>query len=110
MVVKSNDEIELLRMNALIVSRTLAEVAKHIEPGVKTITLDKIAEDYIRPRGQSPGSKDTEDFREPCAFLSMKKLCMGYRVREFLKMVILFRSTVDVRKMASMAILPTLFR
>jgi methionyl aminopeptidase len=62
MVVKTNEEIELLRMNALIVSRTLAEVAKHIEPGVKTITLDKIAEDYIRAEGAIPGFKGYRGF------------------------------------------------
>ncbi|MEI6173236.1 MAG: type I methionyl aminopeptidase, partial [Bacteroidota bacterium] len=39
MTVKSAEEIELLRENAIIVSKTLAEVAKHIQPGVKTITL-----------------------------------------------------------------------
>jgi methionyl aminopeptidase len=62
MVVKTNEEIELLRMNAMIVSRTLAEVAKHIEPGVKTITLDKIAEDYIRSQGAVPGFKGYRGF------------------------------------------------
>ena len=60
--VKSAEEIELLRVNAIIVSKTLAEVAKNIEPGVKTITLDKIAEEFIRSEGAVPGFKGYRGF------------------------------------------------
>lgn len=52
---KTEAEIELLRENNLLVSATLAEVAKHIAPGVTTRELDKIAEDYIRSHGALPG-------------------------------------------------------
>jgi methionyl aminopeptidase len=62
MTVKSANEIELLRENGIIVSKTLAEVAKHIKPGVKTITLDKIAEDFIRAEGAIPGFKGYRGF------------------------------------------------
>jgi methionyl aminopeptidase len=59
---KSAEEIELLRENGLIVSKTLAEVAKHIKPGVKTITLDTIAEEFIRAEGAIPGFKGYRGF------------------------------------------------
>ena len=62
MVLKSAEEIELLRENAIIVSKTLAEVAKHIEPGVTTITLDRIAEEFIRSQGAVPGFKGYRGF------------------------------------------------
>lgn len=52
---KSASEIELLRENNLLVSATLAEVAKHIAPGVDTLTLDRIAEEFIRSHGAVPG-------------------------------------------------------
>jgi len=55
--IKTAEEIELMRQAALVVSRTLAEVAKHIKPGVTTLYLDKIAEDYIRSQGAVPGFK-----------------------------------------------------
>jgi methionyl aminopeptidase len=61
-VVKSADEIEILRENAIIVSKTLAEVAKFIKPGVTTITLDKIAEEFIRKEGAIPGFKGYRGF------------------------------------------------
>lgn len=54
---KSEEEIEILRENADLVSKTLAEVGKAIAPGVKTKQLDKIAEDFIRSNGALPGFK-----------------------------------------------------
>ncbi|MCF0166531.1 MAG: type I methionyl aminopeptidase [Bacteroidales bacterium] len=53
--IKNQEEIEILRENALLVSRTLAEVGKHIAPGVVTMELDKIAETFIRDNGAQPG-------------------------------------------------------
>ena len=42
-VVKTKEEIELMREAALVVSKTLGEVAKAVKPGVTTLQLDKIA-------------------------------------------------------------------
>ncbi len=55
--IKSEEEIELIRQSSLLVGKTLAEVAKHIKPGVKTIELDTIAEKFIRDNGALPGFK-----------------------------------------------------
>ncbi len=52
---KTEEEVELLRENNLLVSATLAEVGKHIKPGVTTLELDRIAEDFIRSHGAVPG-------------------------------------------------------
>ncbi len=52
---KNKEEIELLRENNLLVSETLALLAQHIAPGVTTLELDRIAEDFIRSRGATPG-------------------------------------------------------
>jgi methionine aminopeptidase, type I len=52
---KTDEEIEILRENGLLVSKTLAEVGKHIAPGVTTLKLDMIAERYIRDNGAEPG-------------------------------------------------------
>ena len=54
---KTDEEIRLLKKSSLLVGKTLAEVAKLIRPGVKTIELDKIAEEYIRDHGAVPGFK-----------------------------------------------------
>ncbi len=52
---KSDEEIELLRISNLIVAKTLAELAKIIEPGVSTEKLDRIATEYIRDNQSVPG-------------------------------------------------------
>lgn len=51
---KTEEEIALMRENAEIVSRTLAEVGKIITPGVTTLELNRVAEDYIRSCGAIP--------------------------------------------------------
>jgi len=54
-ILKTEEEIEILRENAIMTSKTLAEVGKHIVPGVTTKELDKIAETYMRDMGAEPG-------------------------------------------------------
>jgi len=52
---KTEEEIEILRRNNILVSKTLAEVAKLIKPGVTTEELDKRAEEFIRDNNAVPG-------------------------------------------------------
>ena len=52
---KSVEDISLMRENALMVSKTLAEVGRIIEPGITTKEIDAIAEKYIRSLGAEPG-------------------------------------------------------
>ena len=59
---KTEEEIELLRENALIVSKTLAEVGKRVAPGVTTKELNKVAEDFIRDHGAIPSFLGFEGF------------------------------------------------
>ena len=51
---KSVGEIELIRASSLLVSKTLAEVAKAIRPGITTLELNNLAETYIRDNGGVP--------------------------------------------------------
>ncbi len=60
--IKTNDEIELIRESSLLVGKTLAEVAKHIKPGVSTHDLDKIAEEFIRDNNAKPAFKGYHGF------------------------------------------------
>ena len=53
--IKTKEEIELIRESALIVSRTLGILAGEIKPGVTTLYLDKLAEEFIRDNDAKPG-------------------------------------------------------
>ncbi len=61
-VLKTKEEIELIRKAALLVSQTLAEVGRHIRPGVTTQFLDQIGEQFIRDNGGIPLCKGYEGF------------------------------------------------
>ena len=59
---KTEEEIALLRENAIIVSKTLAEVGKRVAPGVTTNELNRVAEDFIRDHGAIPSFLGFEGF------------------------------------------------
>tara|TARA_R110001583_G_scaffold44872_3_gene142039 strand:+ start:1763 stop:2623 length:861 start_codon:yes stop_codon:yes gene_type:complete len=61
-IVKTPEEIELMRESALIVSKTLGMLASEVKPGVTTLYLDKLAEDFIRDHGAVPGFLGLYDF------------------------------------------------
>jgi methionyl aminopeptidase len=54
---KTDEEVGLLRESNMLVSRTLAEVALLIKPGVTTLYLDKVAETFIHDNGGTPAFK-----------------------------------------------------
>lgn len=60
--IKTDAEVELLREANQLVSKTLAEVAGHIRPGITTRQLDTIAEKYIRENGALPAFKGYAGF------------------------------------------------
>lgn len=49
------EEVEILKENGLLVSKTLGVIAEHIKEGVTTNRLDQIAEEFIRDHGAMPG-------------------------------------------------------
>src|SRR5437868_4100375 len=51
---KTQEEIELIRESSLLVSKTLAEVARQIRIGITTLELDRLAEEFIRDHGGVP--------------------------------------------------------
>lgn len=59
---KSREEIEFMRDSALVVSKTLGMLAAEIKPGITTLHLDKLAEEFIREQGAIPGFLGLYDF------------------------------------------------
>jgi len=56
-ILKTEEEIELMRAANQLVGATLAEIAKVIQPGVSTAQLDRVAEEFIRDHGAEPTFK-----------------------------------------------------
>lgn len=61
--IKTNQEIEVMRKSALLVSATHTEVAKMLKPGITTLSIDKMAETFIRDNGGVPSFKGYNGFR-----------------------------------------------
>lgn len=61
-IYKTPEEIEIMREAAQIVSRTLGKIAEVIKPGINTLLLDELAEDYIRSQNAVPGFKGMYGF------------------------------------------------
>ena len=59
---RSEEEICLIRESSLLVARTHAEITKFIKPGVKSLQLDKIAEEFIRDNKGVPAFKGYNGF------------------------------------------------
>ncbi|WP_211229709.1 type I methionyl aminopeptidase [Olivibacter sitiensis] len=51
---KTEQEISLIRESALLVSKTLSEIAKVLKPGMTTLQVDKLAAEVIRDNGGVP--------------------------------------------------------
>ena len=54
-IYKTREEIELIRLSAQLVSKTLGLLAEWIEPGITSLKLDSLAEEFIRDNGGEPG-------------------------------------------------------
>lgn len=61
-VYKSDEEVEIQRESCLLVSAAITEVAKILRPGITTLSLDEMAETFIRDNGASPSCKGYHGF------------------------------------------------
>ena len=59
---KTEEAIELLRINGELTSKTLAEVGKWVAPGVTTAKLNEVAETFIRDHGAVPNFLDYDGY------------------------------------------------
>lgn len=54
MICKTNEQVELMRKSALLVSKTLTEVAKILRPGITTLSIDKMIGAFVRDHDAVP--------------------------------------------------------
>ena len=74
---KSREEIELMRQAALVVSRTLGEVAKVIGPGKTPAEIDRLAEECVRDLGATPVFKGYNGFPTTLCFSVNEQVVHG---------------------------------
>lgn len=74
-----------MRESNLLVSKTLAEVAKIIRAGITTLEVDRIAEEFIRDNGATPSFKGFEGFPFACCISVNDAVVHGFPTKDFLK-------------------------
>lgn len=83
---KTEEEIELMRISNQLVGKTQGEVAKWVKPGVSTLKLDAIAEEFIRDNGAEPAFKGYGDFPNTLCIsvndMVVHGIPSGYELRE----------------------------
>ena len=84
-VLKTLEEIELMRESALIVSRTLGMLASEIRPGVSTLKLDGLAETFLRDHKAEPGFLGLYDFPNTLCMSPNSQVVHGIPNKEPLK-------------------------
>ena len=82
---KSKAEIELIRESSLLVSKTLAEVAKLIRPGISTFELDQFADQFIQDNKATPSFKGYQDFPFACCMSVNDAVVHGFPTKVALK-------------------------
>ena len=82
---KTKAEVEIMRTSNLLVSKKLAEVAKIIRPGISTLELDKIAEEFILDNGATPSFKGYQNFPFACCISVNDAVVHGFPTKELLK-------------------------
>lgn len=83
--IKSAEEIALMRESALVVSKTLGMLAKEVKPGISTLYLDKLAEEFIRDHGAIPGFLGLYDFPNTLCMSPNAQVVHGIPTNEVLK-------------------------
>ena len=84
-LIKTAEEIELMRESALVVSKTLGMLASEIKPGADPLKLDKMAEEFIREQGAVPGFLGMYDFPNTLNWSPNAQVVHGIPNSELLK-------------------------
>ena len=61
-MIKTKKDIDYIRKSSSLLVRTHAELAKYIKPGVNSLFLDNLAEEFIRDNGGVPAFKGYNGF------------------------------------------------
>jgi len=84
-IYKTSEEVELVRESCLLVNNTIAEIAKHVKPGVSSLHLNNLAEEFIRDHGAIPSFKSYHGFPYACCMSVNDAVVHGFPTDKPLK-------------------------
>ena len=84
-LIKTSEEIELIRESAQLVSKTLGMLASEIKPGINTLYLDNLAESFIRDHKGVPGFLGLYDFPNTLCISPNSQVVHGTPNKEIIK-------------------------
>ncbi|MEP7251502.1 MAG: type I methionyl aminopeptidase [Ginsengibacter sp.] len=84
-IYKTQEQVEQIRKNCLLVNNTIAEVAKKIKPGVSTMYLNDLAEKFIRDNDSIPSFKNYHGFPYACCMSVNDAVVHGFPTKDELK-------------------------
>jgi len=82
---KNNSEIELIRQSCILVNDTIAHIAALIKPGISTLELNDIADQFIRDHGAIPSFKNYHGFPYACCMSVNDAVVHGFPGKDELK-------------------------
>lgn len=82
---KNNSEVELIRQSCMLVNDTIALIASLIKPGVSTLELNDIADQFIRDHGAIPSFKNYHGFPFACCMSVNDAIVHGFPTKDVLK-------------------------
>lgn len=84
-IYKTPEEVELIRQNCLLVNNTIAEVGKMLKPGVSTLKMNNLAEEFIRDHDSIPNFKNYHGFPFACCMSVNDAVVHGFPTDQPLK-------------------------
>src|SRR5665647_223275 len=82
---KNNSEVELIRQSCMLVNDTIALIASLIKPGISTLELNDIADQFIRDHGAIPSFKNYHGFPFACCMSVNDAIVHGFPTKDVLK-------------------------
>ena len=83
-ILKTKEEINLIRESASLLVKTHCELAKFIEPGISSLFLDRVAEEFIRDNGAIPAFKGYNNFPNTLCVSPDSQVVHGIPNKEFI--------------------------
>lgn len=82
---RTDKEIELIRQSCTIVNDSIAHAASFIKPGISTMELNDIAEEFIRDHSAVPNFKNYHGFPYACCISVNDAVVHGFPTKDPLK-------------------------